>query len=144
MLIIDEEEFDLLCFLERFKKRKRFRITCDVPQSKKETHMLELTITNEQKVKVTITPVTATGKPAALDGAPSWSVSSGDSTISVAENGLSADLISSDAPGETMYVVSADADLGAGVENVTDSIKLVVEGAKAVNLGLVAGAPEAK
>ncbi len=106
--------------------------------------MLELSITNEQKIKVTLRPTTSAGRPAQVDGAPVWIISSGDSTISVAPDGLSADLISSDVPGQTMFVVSADADLGAGVVNITDSILLTVEGALAVNLGLSAGNPENK
>lgn len=106
--------------------------------------MLEISITNEQKVKVTLTPVTAAGRPAKLDGVPTWQVSSGDSTVVPSADGLSADLISSDIPGETMFVVSADADLGQGVVNITDSVKLTVEGALATSLGLTAGTPETK
>jgi hypothetical protein len=37
-------------------------------------------------------------------------------------------------------LVEADADLGAGIETISDTIKLVVAGAKASSLGLVAGA----
>jgi hypothetical protein len=101
--------------------------------------MLELKITNEQKIPVSLAPVTATGVPATLDGAPHWSKTTGDSTFEVSGDGLSVFLIASDVPGESMFVVEADADLGAGVETITDSVKLIVEGAKAVNLGLSAG-----
>lgn len=106
--------------------------------------MLDISITNEQKVNVTLKPVTATGKPATLDGAPTWTVASGDSTIEIATDGMSAELISSDTPGETMFVVEADADLGSGVVTINDSIKLTVSGAMAVNLGLSVGTPEPK
>lgn len=106
--------------------------------------MIELKLTNEQKIKVTLTPMTSTGKPAAIDGKPSWSVSSGDATVEVSDDGLSAYLISSDVPGESLIVVEADADLGEGVETISDAVKLTVEGAKAVSLGLVAGTPEPK
>ena len=133
------------CLLKFLKCRKQKRFRWQIGLAKlKEKNMLELKITNEQKVKVTIVPVTATGKPALLDGPPSWSVASGDATLAVSADGLSSDLISSDTPGESMIVVSADADLGAGVENISDSIKLTIEGAKAAVLGLVAGTPEAK
>ncbi len=106
--------------------------------------MLEITITNEEKVEVTIVPVTSTGKPAKLDGAPTWTIQSGDSTTAVATDGLSAFLISSDVPGDTQILVEADADLGAGVVKISDIIKLTVAGAQAANLGLVAKAPVAK
>lgn len=106
--------------------------------------MLELTITNEQKINVTLKPVTATGKPAKLDGAPSWTTLSGNSQVQVADDGLSADLISSDDPGDTEVMIKADADLGDGVEEISDIIRLHVAGAKAANLGLSAGEPTPK
>lgn len=115
-----------------------------VNKQQKGRNVLEITITNEQKVKVTLTPKTGGGKPAQLDGTPSWTVSSGDSTLEASADGLSATLVSSDTPGETIFVVEADADLGEGVENITDAIKLTVQGARAASLGLSAGTPENK
>lgn len=114
------------------------------PQPKQTRMPLELTITNEQQIKVTLTPKTDTGKPAQLDGKPTWEVVSGNSTITVADDGLSATLVSSDDPGDTQYLVKADANLGEGVEEISDTIKLTVAGAMAKNLGLTAGQPEAK
>jgi len=105
---------------------------------------LAISISNEQKVTVTITPKTNAGKPAKLDGAPAWTVVSGDSTVVVADGGLSASLVSSDNPGDTTYLVEADADLGEGVETIQDTITLTVIGANAANLGLAAGTPELK
>ncbi len=106
--------------------------------------MLELNITNEQQVNVVLHPVTATGHPAPVDGAPTWEVISGDSTVTVADDGLSADLISADDPGDTDFIVRADADLGEGREEISDIIRLHVAGAHAANLGLVAGDPTPK
>lgn len=106
---------------------------------RKEHNMLTVEITNSQKVNVKINPVTARGKPAKVDGAPVWSVVSGDSTLIVAPDGLSADLVSSDLPGETTFLVDADADLGAGVIDLQDNIVLTVVGENAAALGLVAG-----
>ena len=102
--------------------------------------MLEITITKQEKITVTITPTDQDGEPAALDGKPVWTVVNGDSKILVADDGLSAVLISADVPGQTEYLVEADADLGAGVERISDTIKLTVEDPKAVSLGLSAGA----
>jgi len=111
----------------------------------KEPHkMLELTITNEQKVQVTLFPVTEGGDPAKLDGAPAWSVVSGDSTVEPAEDGMSAFLVSADDPGDTDFMVEADADLGAGVQTISDIVRLHVAGAQAKNLGLSAGTPVLK
>jgi len=105
-----------------------------------------VSITNEQKIKAGLTPTTGGGKPAQLDpnNPPKWSVISGDSTVVPSADGLSADLVSSDTPGDTVYLVEADADLGDGVETLSDTIKLSVLGALAQNLGLTLGVAENK
>lgn len=102
---------------------------------------LEITLSNEQKVVATITPVTATGRPARLDGAPVWSVVSGQGTVVPAADGLSAELITPNAPGDTTYMVDGDADLGAGVVDIQDTITVHTTGANAANLGLSLGTP---
>lgn len=106
--------------------------------------MLTLTITTEQKIAVALAPKTAAGNPATVDGPPTWSVVSGFATINVSPDGLSAELISSDSPGQSQFLINADADLGAGVENLQDVITLNVEGAKATSLGLTHGDPQPK
>ena len=106
--------------------------------------MLDLTITNEEKINVHVTPVTSTGKPAQIDGKPTWTVTSGEGTLAVADDGLSCFLISSDTPGDTVVLVEADANLGEGVETISDIIQLHVQGANAANLGLRADPPVAK
>lgn len=106
--------------------------------------MLEISITNEQQVRVALTPVTATGKPAKLDGVPTWEVVTGNSTVQPADDGMSAQLVSADDPGDTDFLVKADADLGGGVQEISDVIRLSVAGAQAANLGLTAEAPTPK
>lgn len=106
---------------------------------------LELTITNEQKVQVTLNPVTATGKPARLDGAPTWAITSGPGTLDVASDGLSAFLISPDEDlSDTVYQVTADADLGSGVVEVADAVTLKTVHALATSLGIKAADPVSK
>ena len=100
-----------------------------------------ITITNEQKVQVTLAPTTAAGNPAILDGAPVWAVASGDATLEVAADGLSAFLVSGAADVTSQITVTADADLGAGVTTLTDVIDLAVVAAQASALGLVTGTP---
>ncbi len=99
-----------------------------------------ITITNEQKVQVTLQPVTEAGNPATLDGAPVWAVAAGgDATLEVAEDGLSAFLVSGAAGVNSTITVTADANLGEGVVTLTDTITLAVVAAEASALGLVAG-----
>lgn len=105
---------------------------------------MEIKITNEQQVRVKLAPKTDSGKPATLDGSPSWTVISGSSQVVVDDDGLGALLVSGDDPGDTEIIVKADADLGDGVEEISDIIKLSVVGATAKNLGLTAGTPELK
>jgi len=105
---------------------------------------VEITLTNEQKVVATLHPVTATGRPAALDGVPVWSVVSGNGTVVPAADGLSAELVTPDEPGDTTYLVDADADLGSGVEDLQDTITCHTTGANAKNLGITLGTPVAK
>lgn len=104
--------------------------------------MLDLTITNEEKIEVSVKPMTGgpNPKPAKVDGVPTWEVLSGAATLEVAEDGLSALLISSDDDlSDTIIQVDADADLGEGVQALSDTITLHTTGAKAESLGLVAG-----
>lgn len=97
-----------------------------------------ITITNEEKVLVSLAPVTAAGNPATLDGVPTWTVIEGDATLEVAEDGLSAYLVSGAADVNSKVEVVADADLGEGVVSLTDVIDLAVVAASASALGLVA------
>lgn len=107
---------------------------------------LELTITNEQKVHVRINPKSPAGQPAKLDpnNPPKWSAISGDSLVVADPDGLGATLTSSDTPGDSVFLVDGDADLGDGVVQVQDTITLHVQGANAASLGLAADAPELK
>ena len=129
------------------RRRVALGFAFGLPTNKESKPMpAEITLTNEQKVKATLAPVTATGKPAQLDpnNKPKWSIISGDSTVEVAEDGLSATIISSDTPGDTQILIEADADLGEGVETISDVIAVKVVGAKAQSLGLTIGTPEPK
>ena len=103
-----------------------------------------ITITNEEKVQVTLAPTTAAGNPATLDGLPTWTVLEGDATLEVAEDGLSAFLVSGEADVNSKIEVTADADLGEGVVSLVDVIDLAVVPASASVLGLVVAAPVLK
>jgi hypothetical protein len=104
----------------------------------------EQTITNEQKVSITLNITTDAGRPAKVDGAPAWVILSGSSSLAVAEDGLSAVLTSSDDPGDTTGIVKADADVGEGIVEISDTFTVHVAGAQAKNLGIGFGTPEPK
>lgn len=104
--------------------------------------MAEVAMTSEQKVRVTLAPTTATGNPSSLDGAATFTVESGDATVENIDE-LSAWIISGTA-GVSVVSVSADADLGEGVQTITDSITVTVSDPFAANLGLLISEPEPK
>jgi hypothetical protein len=107
--------------------------------------MVEINSTNEEKVKLTATPVTGAGNPAAIDGALRVSVVSGDASFTqdpAEPNAFYA--VSGSGPGDTTYLVEADADLGEGVVLIQDTVTYHVSGAQAASFGLVASAPEVK
>lgn len=127
------------------KKAVTLGVSFGLPQLKKKGNGMDISITNEQKVPVTLSPKTDAGKPAKLDGKPSVTVVSGNSQVAnVSEDGLSFELVSSDDPGDTVVLIKADADLGEGVEEISDSLTLRVIGATAKNLGISVGTPVPK
>jgi hypothetical protein len=114
------------------------------PVTNKKPMPLELKLTTEQQVAVRIKPTTPKGQPAQLDGLPAWSVAVGDVTLQPSQDGLSCVIVSADTAGLSQVLVTADADLGEGVETVSDTIAVDVASPRATNLGLAADPPELK
>lgn len=110
---------------------------------KQQKHYMQIRLTNEQKVQVTLEPKTDAGKPVTVEN-PVWSVVSGDATLDPSPDGLSCWIISPETPGQSQILIEADADLGAGVEVVSATIDVDVAGAKAAVLGLAVGTPTLK
>jgi len=139
-------QLEAKCKKNKKRRAARLNFGFGLPFNKKgQNHMpAEITLTNEQQVVATLKPVTATGKPAKLDGIPVWSVVSGAGTVTPAADGMSATLVTPDSPDDTTYLVDGDADLGSGVVDVQDTILVHTTGANAANLGLTLGAPTAK
>lgn len=106
---------------------------------------MSLILTDEQKVTLALTPKTAAGNPAKLDGAPVWSVSAPEvASLEVAEDGLSATVVTVGL-GAVQVSVSADADLDEGeVRTVSGVLDIEVVAAEAASLGISAGVPELK
>lgn len=99
---------------------------------------MQITSTKEEKVYLKLSPVTAAGNPAAVDGIPVWETVSGDATLQVDEDGLGAFAVSGDTIGNSVIKVSVDGDLGEGVRTIEALIDYVVTDAGAAGLGLVA------
>jgi len=127
------------------KNRGGLSFAFGLPHQKKESNPMpvEITLTNEQKIVATLNPKTDTGKPAKVDpnNPPVWSVVSGNGTVVPAADFMSAELVTPDDAGDTIYLVDADADLGEGKESLQDTITLHTTGANAKNLGITLGSP---
>lgn len=105
---------------------------------------LNIALTNEQKILVTLAPTTESGNAATLDGEPTWTVTEGDATVDVQPGGLSAYVVSGN-PGASTVTVTADADLDAEeTRELSDTIAVNVSAAEAAGLGLTMGAAEPK
>jgi hypothetical protein len=76
-----------------------------------------------------------------VDGVPVWA-SSDETVVTVAPaaDGMSA-VASGVAPGTGRVVVTADADLGAGVTNITGILDFTITGGAAATIEIVAGTP---
>lgn len=105
----------------------------------------ELSCTNEEKIRITISAKTKGGKPAQFDGPPKLTTIGGDATVEQDATDPSAFfLVSGDLPGDSTFLIDGDADLGAGVIDVQDTILLHVLGAQAAAIGVIAEAPVLK
>lgn len=104
-----------------------------------------LVLTDVQKVKLSVSPRSAAGNPALIDGAPKWSVS--DDTIvalEVAEDGMGVVVVTTGKIGSVRINVDVDADLGDGVRNLTGVLDIEVKASEAVSIDINANTPEVK
>jgi len=101
----------------------------------------KMDLRDDQQVALSIQPVDKKGKPALVDGVPVWA-SSDETVITVtaASDGMSAVAVGV-APGSARVVVTADADLGAGVTDLTGTLDFNVTGGAAATLNITAGTP---
>jgi hypothetical protein len=101
------------------------------------------TMTTEEKVLVLVQPLTEAGNPAPVDGAATFTVTSGTCTITPVDD-LSAYVVSGSAPGDSLITLHVDADLGAGVVPVDDTLTVTVVSPTAASLEVTVGEPELK
>lgn len=99
-----------------------------------------LILTTDQLVELAIAYEDASGNPATVDGAPTWSVSDENlGTLEVDEDGLGATLITVGSVGSFQVNVTADADLGEGVRQLVTTLEVEVVGGEAV-VGVISNA----
>lgn len=98
-------------------------------------------ITNEQRVLITVAPITDAGNPAAIDGAVTYA--SSDTGVAIIETvtATSAFVVATGL-GAAQITATFDADLGSGVRNVLASGALEVVAAEATTAQIVFDIPE--
>lgn len=101
---------------------------------------MAVTMTVDHFFNATIQPVDNFGNAARVDGVPVWGVSD-ENILEVvpAADGLSADVLAKGAIGTAQVTVSADADLGDGVRELTGLLDVEVLAGEAVSLTIAAG-----
>jgi hypothetical protein len=103
----------------------------------------EVTLTREQQCRFHVTPLTAGGQPAPLDGPVQFSIA-GTCTLDPIDDTSVWVVAPAAGIGDSVLTVQADADLGAGVVPLMDSATIHVVDPMASSLGLEADAPELK
>jgi hypothetical protein len=103
----------------------------------------EVTLTTEEKVLVSLQPLTEAGNPAVVDGPATFTVVSGTCTIAPVDD-LSAYVVSGSDAGDSQVSMAVDADVGAGVTHISDTVLVHVTAALAEQLQVTLGSPELK
>lgn len=94
----------------------------------------------EQNYKINIAPATGKGKPSKIEpGSVAVSVNGNGGFTIDGDTGVT--LQSEDVGGQSIYTISADADLGAGVVTISDTIEYTYTDVQAASLGLSDGGP---
>lgn len=92
-----------------------------------------------QQVTFTIAPKDKKGKPALIDGVPTWASSNEEvATVESAADGLSA-VVKAGVPGDATVSCAADADLGSGVSEIAGMVEIHVTPGAAVTVDLTPG-----
>lgn len=103
---------------------------------------VEVSLTTEQQVRLSVTPMTPGGQPATVDGEVQWSVE-GACTLE-AIDATSTWVVAGATIGDSVVTCKADADLGSGVVPLADTATIHVENPMASNLGLAVDEPVLK
>lgn len=101
--------------------------------------MITQKITTEEFFIATLSPLNKRGHPAPVDGKPTWTLEGDAVTTEVSEDGMSCKVIPTGNDGTSTIHISADADVGEGIETIEDSLDVVCSHPRASSLGLKVG-----
>ena len=104
---------------------------------------MSIVLKDTQRVTINVSPVDAKGNPAQVDGAPVWAVvGPGIVTLAPSADGMTCVATTTGDLGTTQVTVTADADVGEGVQTISGLLDVEVVGGTAVSLAVAAGVPE--
>ena len=104
-----------------------------------------LILTADQKVRLTVSYTDRYGNPAPIDGMPRWETSAdGFVTVTPAEDGMSAEVVTVGRIGTVQVRASADVVAGADERLIIGVLDIDVVGGEARVVTLTAGAAESK
>jgi hypothetical protein len=100
---------------------------------------IEVSLTTEQQVRLSITPTTPAGAPAPIDGPATWTLQGSGAVVPIDQTSC---WYKAAAPvGDAVVTVQADADMGAGVVTLADTATMHVQTPMATQLGMAAEQP---
>jgi hypothetical protein len=102
----------------------------------------EVRMSSEMKALVTIAPLTLAGNPATLDGPAVFTIEGACIVEQVADD--SAQVYGSGPGTDSVLTIQGDADLGAGVEPIMDTVVFHIDHPKAASMGTTVGTPVLK
>jgi hypothetical protein len=94
-----------------------------------------------QKLPVKLLITDAKGNPAAVDGAPTWTVDNNLITLTPSADGMSCDCAAAGGIGTSTVTATVDADLGAGVTPILGTLDIEIDAGPATVVQLQPGAP---
>lgn len=102
-----------------------------------------LTLTSEEQTVLHAAPVTAAGNPAGVDGSVTWTTND-PALITLTPAGFDCAVITNGPLGSASIQAEADADLGAGVVLIQESVFVTVIAPMASGILLTADTPTLK
>jgi hypothetical protein len=105
---------------------------------------MALILQDDQKVELSIAPVTAEENPAQVESVTWVSSDTNILTLTASADGMKAEAVTVGPLGVAQVQVTADADLGAGVVTLQGILDVQVVAGQAVSLGVSAGTPVPK
>jgi hypothetical protein len=119
----------------------RWHVGPIMPKHGGTTMPIEITMSTEEQCRLSITPMTPGGQPAAIDGEAQWSV---EGTCTIQPIDATSAWVSAGTMGDSTVTVGCDADLGQGVVPIGDTALVHVNNPMAASVGLAADPPVLK